>query len=150
MSLTFILGFNLRSTCQTSVPLTTLVFTRLPSPASSSWSSGPCPHTSSWERETFIAAQGLRCCAAKFRAVYSGVLDGGTDTENRLSAVEECVCYLGGGWVALLGHNVLLSRQFGRSAGRVTGVMNLTVVLYLLVDTLLILQSHLICGAPAK
>lgn len=42
---------------------------------------------------------------------------------------EMAVRCLEGGWVALLGHNVLLSWQFGDSAGRVTGVMNLMVLL---------------------
>lgn len=40
-----------------------------------------------------------------------------------LWAVHECGAAWKGGWVALLGHNVLSSWQFGDSAGRVTGVM---------------------------
>lgn len=63
-----------------------------------------------------------------FQAVYSCVLYAGTDTKNKLPAVDGCSCP-GGGWVALLGHNVLLSWPFGDSAGRVTGVMNLMVSL---------------------
>lgn len=61
----------------------------------------------------FLAAQSPRCLKAKFQAVYNCVLSAGADTENKLSAPDKCV-RRGGGWVALLGHNVLSSRAVRR------------------------------------
>lgn len=55
-----------------------------------------------------LAAQALRFLRVRFQAVYSCVLSAGADIRNKLSKISVCAA-LGGGWVALLGHNVLSS-----------------------------------------
>lgn len=125
VSLTFILGFMIESTYQISAPhlpfIIIIIFLQDRPPLSPSWSSAPYPHSSSQpptkgKHLYLLRARGnLQSSFKLFTVAFSG---------QRMS-----MCCLEGGWVALLGHNVLLSWQFGDSAGRVTGVMDLMVLL---------------------